>query len=121
MVPGLLARAVPNWLEQILDNYLDNALNAAPDNSTITIEATQSLRQVGIVVTDEGLGIPPEHLERAFDRFWRAPNAAHEGSGIGLAVVQHLAKLSGGQANLRNRLDRSGLVASVSFPAWDGL
>ena len=59
----------------------------------------------------------PEHLARAFDRFWRAPDAPHGGSGIGLALVRHLARLSGGSAELRNRADRSGLDASVDLPA----
>lgn len=58
----------------------------------------------------------PEHLSQAFDRFWRAPDAPHGGSGIGLAVVQHLAQLSGGSVELNNRADRSGLDASVVLP-----
>ena len=56
-------------------------------------------------------------LARAFDRFWRAPDARQGGSGIGLAVVQQLAKISGGRAELRNRTDRSGLDASAVFPS----
>jgi len=67
-------------------------------------------------VLDEGPGMDPQHLAHAFDRFWRAPDAPHGGSGIGLAVVQHLAALSGGRAELRNRSDRSGLDAAVVLP-----
>jgi signal transduction histidine kinase len=54
----------------------------------------------------------PDHLGRAFDRFWRAPDAPHGGSGIGLAVVRQLAVLSGGSVRMANR-PRGGLVASV--------
>ena len=71
---------------------------------------------VAVHVIDEGPGMKPEHLSQAFDRFWRAPDAPHGGSGIGLAVVQHLAELSGGHAVLRNRTDRSGLDACVVLP-----
>ena len=78
--------------------------------------AQQQQQTVGVHVIDEGPGMPPEHLARAFDRFWRAPDAPHGGSGIGLAVVQHLALLSGGRAELQNRTDRSGLDASVVLP-----
>lgn len=129
---GLRARAVPDALEQIIDNYLDNALGAAAAGDTITLrahpvdaiddEAADGLVGVGSVggvaihVVDEGPGMQPEHLAHAFDRFWRAPDAPHGGSGIGLAVVQHLAELSGGRARLSNRSDRRGLDASVWVP-----
>lgn len=113
---GLVATAVPGALEQIIDNYVDNALGVATDGDTITITAVRHHDMVGIHVMDEGPGMNPEHLAHAFDRFWRAPDAPHGGSGIGLAVVQHLANLSGGEASLRNRSDRSGVDASVRLP-----
>jgi signal transduction histidine kinase len=113
---GLMVHAVPNALEQIIDNYVDNALGVAEDGDTISIVATAYHDAVGVHVIDEGPGMRPEHLAHAFDRFWRAPDAPHGGSGIGLAVVQHLAELSGGHAVLRNRTDRSGLDACVVLP-----
>ena len=116
---GLAAMAVPNALEQIIDNYVDNAMTVALSGDTITISASQRHDSVSVHVTDEGPGMPPEHLARAFDRFWRAPDAAHGGSGIGLAVAHHLAELSSGSVELRNRTDRSGLIASVELPAVD--
>jgi signal transduction histidine kinase len=117
---GLVALAVPNALEQIVDNYVDNALGVAADGDTIRLTAQQQPHTVVVHVIDEGPGMPPEHLARAFDRFWRAPDAPHGGSGIGLAVVQHLALLSGGRAELHNRTDRSGLDASVVLPTAKG-
>jgi len=116
---GLYATAVPNALEQIVDNYVDNALGVAQEGDTISIVAASYSNAVGVHVIDEGPGMKPEHLDHAFDRFWRAPDAPHGGSGIGLAVVQHLAELSGGHAVLRNREDRSGLDACVVLPATD--
>ena len=112
---GLLARAVPNALEQIIDNYVDNALGVCPDGSTITIAAGRRRDRIGVHVIDEGPGMKPEHLAHAFDRFWRAPDATHDGSGIGLAVVHHLAELSGATVALHNRADRSGLDACVEL------
>lgn len=114
---GLTAMAVPNALEQIVDNYVDNALGVASAGDTITIVAGRDHRSVSVHVVDEGPGMRPEHLAHAFDRFWRAPDAPHGGSGIGLAVVHHLAQLSGGTVDLRNRTDRSGVDASVVLPA----
>ena len=115
-VNGLLAMTVPHALEQIIDNYVDNAMTVAGAGDTITISATPQPHSVSVRVIDEGPGMPPEHLARAFDRFWRAPDAPHGGSGIGLAVAHHLAQLSGGSVELRNRSDRSGLIASVDLP-----
>lgn len=115
-VDGLRATAVPDALEQIIDNYVDNALGVAKGGDTITITAVRQHDMIGVHVMDEGPGMKPEHLAHAFDRFWRAPDAPHGGSGIGLAVVQHLAHLSGGKAELRNRTDRVGLDACVLLP-----
>jgi len=117
---GLYVNVAPNALEQIIDNYVDNALGAATAGDTVTISAVRRNDIVGVHVIDEGPGMRPEHLAHAFDRFWRGPDAPHGGSGIGLAVVQHLAALSGGRAELRNRTDGSGLDACVLLDAAPG-
>lgn len=114
---GLVAMAVPNALEQIIDNYVDNALGVAQPGEQITITAARHRDTVSVHVIDEGPGMSPEHLAHAFDRFWRAPDAPHGGSGIGLAVVSHLARQSGGTAELRGRTDHRGLDAAVTLPA----
>lgn len=114
---GLVARAVPNALEQIIDNFVDNALGVARPGETIAITAVRNRDTVSVHVIDEGPGMSPEHLAHAFDRFWRAPDAPHGGSGIGLAVVSHLARQSGGTAELCGRTDHRGLDAAVTLPA----
>lgn len=114
--PGLVVDAVPSAVDQMVANYLDNALAVAPGGSAIDVYVRRVGDEAVIQVVDEGPGIRPQFLDRAFDRFWRAPDAAHQGSGIGLAVVHQLAIASGGRAELRNRADRSGLVATVTLP-----
>ena len=112
------ARAVPGALEQILDNYLDNALASAPTDSTVDVVVDVAPRRPGDVVVhvlDRGPGLGDEQLALAFQRFWRAPEARHEGSGIGLAIVAHLAEISGGRASLQRR-PGGGLDASVALP-----
>jgi signal transduction histidine kinase len=116
---GIHARAVPTALEQIVDNYVDNAIGAARSGDTITVIARRSADEVEVHVVDEGPGLSEEHLARVFDRFWRAPDAPHGGSGIGLAVVQQLARSSGGDARLVNRSDTNGIDASVTLRSAD--
>jgi signal transduction histidine kinase len=106
--PGRV-QAVPDALEQIVDNLLANALQIAPPDSTITLH-TETLRPftpdddrtIALHVIDEGPGMADEHRRRAFDRFWRAPDATHEGSGLGLAIVQRLVHVSGGDIALED-------------------
>jgi signal transduction histidine kinase len=97
-------------LRQVLDNLLENALEAAPAGSAVAVVASQrELR-----VRDQGPGLSPAQRERAFDRFWRARPGA--GSGLGLAIVLRLVEADGGQVALRPAAD-GGLEAVVSLPA----
>ena len=119
---GINARALPTALEQIVDNYVDNAIGAARPGDTITVVARRDGDTVDVHVVDEGPGLTEEHLARVFDRFWRAPDAPHGGSGIGLAVVQQLARSSGGDARLSNRTGtagQTGIDAAVTLRAAD--
>ena len=58
---------------------------------------------ITVHVRDAGPGMSEAHLTEAFDRFWRAPDAPHDGSGLGLTIVAHLATASGGTARLARR------------------
>ena len=64
-------------------------------------------------VVDTGPGIPPEMLQRVFDRFFRVPGNGAGGSGLGLSIAQNAARRCGLRLTLRNRDDRSGLIARV--------
>ncbi|KPI20507.1 integral membrane sensor signal transduction histidine kinase [Actinobacteria bacterium OK074] len=117
--------AVPGALEQILDNLLSNALRVAPYDSAVTIDVRcppPSERRfhhrrppVELHVVDEGPGMTEEQCRRAFDRFWRAPDAPKGGTGLGLSLVQRLAHASGGEVFLRPA-PRGGLDAVVQLP-----
>lgn len=117
---GPVALAVPQALEQIVDNFLDNAIGIVPDGTVIELTVEQSAdaegRWVTVHVLDQGPGMSAEQLEHARDRFWRAADAPHQGSGLGLAIVDHLARASGGLLLLANR-PGGGLDAAVRLRA----
>ena len=92
---------VDGGLEQIVDNYIDNAISVAPEGSSITIEVTVEDGHVDIDVVDRGPGLSDEQRDLAFDRFWRGPaRTGEKGSGLGLAIVRQIAAASGGEAEL---------------------
>jgi signal transduction histidine kinase len=107
--------AIPGALEQVIDNYVDNALSIVPANSTITVKISVESELTKISVIDEGPGIPEADIAKAFNRFWRARSDTH-GSGLGLAIVDRLATASGGRAELVN-LSPNGLSADAYFPS----
>ena len=96
---GVTVFAVPNALEQILDAYLDNALEYAPDGSTVTLDCVVHESTVDFHVRDEGRGMDAAARQRAFDRFFRE-HADGNGTGLGLAIAARLAEVSGGTVRL---------------------
>jgi signal transduction histidine kinase len=85
------ARAAPERLTQIIDNFVANALDAAPEGSTVTVFARVAGELVEVRVRDQGPGLSADDRARAFDRFWRARGGGG-GSGLGLAIVRKLAE-----------------------------
>ena len=110
-----LILAIPGALEQVIDNYIDNALGIVSPNSTIKLQITVDSDFTKISIIDEGPGIPEADIAKAFNRFWRAKSDTH-GSGLGLAIVDRLATASGGRAELVN-LNPNGLSADAYFPS----
>ena len=94
-------RADPAALERILINLVENGVSYSDAGSEVVVSAL--LRGDGFVevaVIDEGEGIPPEHLPRIFERFYRVDSArsrASGGTGLGLSIVKHLVQEMGGE------------------------
>lgn len=120
MLPGDLPyiRADPLLLEQALVNILDNAAKYAPANSSIRIGARIESGRVLLTVEDEGSGIPPEEVDRIFDKFYRAKAADRRiaGTGLGLAVARGFLEAFGGTLSGANRADVKGAVFSIGLP-----
>ncbi len=99
---ALPVRAAATRLAQVVDNLVANALEASPRGSTVAVGALAAPPWVELHVRDEGPGLAPEHRDRAFDRFWRAPGGSDGGSGLGLAIVRRLVDADGGEVELRD-------------------
>ncbi|HSO94437.1 MAG TPA: ATP-binding protein [Acidimicrobiia bacterium] len=111
-------RSETGRVEQVLDNLISNALDAAPAGSVVHVGVSPAGEQVSITVRDHGPGMTLEEQARAFDRFWRSPDARHSrsGFGLGLPIVQRLVVADGGYVRLGHAPD-GGLEVAVSLPA----
>lgn len=107
-------RAVPTAVEQIIDNLVDNALGVTPEGEAVVVRIEVDGERTVLHVLDRGPGLSPTDRERAFERFWRG-GGERAGSGIGLAIVAQLARVSGGSAELRER-PGGGLDAAITLP-----
>ena len=104
-------------LGEILDNYLDNALEVSLAGSTVRVAVDVRSDVIELIVGDEGPGLSDEQRGRAFDRFWRGGGQKnrHSGSGLGLAIVSQLANASGYRVELR-KSPQGGIDAVVMVP-----
>lgn len=99
----LMVSVAEGHLEQMVDNLLDNAIEASPWGEEVRIRVVDRGPRAEIHIVDHGRGLDAPGRKRAFDRFWRAADAAPgSGSGLGLAIARHLAHLSGGELELHS-------------------
>ena len=99
--------ADPRRLIQMLTNLIDNAIKFNRENGTVTVTYDANRERDRIYVTDTGEGIPAQHLDRIFERFYRVDRARSldlGGTGLGLAIVKHLARAHGGEVTATSRV-----------------
>jgi signal transduction histidine kinase len=101
---------------QALANLLDNAIKYSGDRKALLVEARRVGGELAISVADEGIGIAPEEQGKVFEKFYRAGRSetqGRRGSGVGLALVRHIAEAHGGRVTLE-----STLGAGSRFTLW---
>jgi signal transduction histidine kinase len=99
-------------------NLLDNAVKYSPSNKTVWLTTAITGDSVTIAVRDRGVGVPPDDQRRIFDKFARGANAAAigaKGTGLGLAMVQHIVSAHGGRVRVESTLDE-GSTFTITLP-----
>lgn len=104
-------------LRDAITNVVDNAIKYSPSGSTIEMRIEADAVDATLSVTDEGPGIPAEHRERIFDRFYRIDEGRSRGSGgagLGLAIAKWAVEANGGRLSLAS--SGSGSVFQITLP-----
>jgi two-component system phosphate regulon sensor histidine kinase PhoR len=105
-------------VHQVLFNLVDNAVRFTPAGGAVMVSAQSHNGSVEVRVADTGVGIPPEHLPRLFERFYRAdPARSREdgGTGIGLAIARSVVEAHGGHIRAESELGE-GSVFTFDLP-----
>jgi signal transduction histidine kinase len=105
--------------DQVIGNLLDNAVKYAGDRAVVTVSARAEGDAAVVTVADTGTGIPPQHLDRLFERFYRVDTGRSRemgGTGLGLSIVKHLVEAMGGSVTVTSALGR-GTTFTLRLPA----
>lgn len=108
-------------MRQAVDNLLSNAIKYTPSGGTVHLSAFQTADEIIIQVSDNGLGIPPDDVERIFNRFYRVDSAQHlaiDGSGLGLSIVRGIVAQHGGRVWAESEPD-AGSSFFIALPTPD--
>jgi two-component system sensor histidine kinase ChvG len=108
----------PGRIEQVVENLVDNASSFSPPGGTVRVSVTHAGHEVVLQVCDDGPGIPPEHRERIFDRFFSFRPGEKKGvhAGLGLSIVKAIAETHGGSVIAKSREPR-GAAVEVRLPS----
>ncbi len=108
----------PQQLEMAISNLASNGVKFTPAGGRVTIRSARRGDQAVVEVVDTGIGIPPEDLDRVFDRFFRAANARSrqiQGTGLGLAIVDAIVQNHGGSVEI-DSVPGSGTTVTLTLP-----
>ncbi len=108
-------------LQQVVWNLLSNAVKFTPEGGQVDVQLRQTDGHVEIKVSDTGIGMSPEFLPYAFDRFRQADEASPRrkgGLGLGLAIVRHIVELHGGSVSATSPGEGKGSTFVVTLPLF---
>ena len=108
----------PELLRSMILNLVQNAIRHSPAGEVVEIAVSLNGPNVQVCVRDRGPGIPVEHIEKVFDRFFRVPGSEESGTGLGLAIARAVARMHKGKIEVRNRSEK-GCEFTVCIPAGE--
>jgi two-component system phosphate regulon sensor histidine kinase PhoR len=98
---------------QLLDNLLTNALRYGEPGTPVTLAARAEGAMVHVTVSDQGEGIPPEHVARVTERFYRVDTSRSRslgGTGLGLSIVKHIVERHRGRLSIDSKVGQGTSV-----------
>jgi len=116
--PEAVFDVCPGFVQTAVSNLVDNAVKYSPPDTAVQVAAVQTPEETRISVADQGPGIPPEHRDRIFERFYRIDKGRSRemgGTGLGLAIVKHVMAVHGGRVELASEPGR-GTTFTLVFP-----
>jgi signal transduction histidine kinase len=107
----------PRLLFQVFSNLLSNAIKYSPGGGNIDVDAVSVAHEAVVAISDHGIGIPAEDLERLFERYHRGSNVSGiVGTGVGLYLVKMVVELHGGSAEVKSKVGE-GTCFTIRLPA----
>lgn len=114
--------ATRQMAEEVLYNLCDNAIRYNKENGSVHVMVKDRLDTAVLIIKDTGIGIPREHQERIFERFYRVDKSRSKstgGTGLGLAIVKHILLKLGASLDLESE-EGKGTEITITFPAVRG-
>ncbi|MBD2704008.1 ATP-binding protein [Spirosoma sp. BT702] len=102
-------KADPQRINQVMTNLVENAVKYGNENGRVTVSLEEDKKHVMVSVRDDGPGIPPEHLSRIFERFYRVEKSRSKdrgGTGLGLAIVKHILNAHKAKITVMSKVDK---------------
>lgn len=99
----------------LFKNLISNAIKYTGNGGHVEVHSYQENEDIVVEIKDNGIGVPPENINRIFDRFYRETGTGEEGSGLGLAIVTEIVRLHNGEIFAKNNPDK-GITVVVKIP-----
>ena len=116
---GFTILADERKLKQIMFNLLSNAAKFTPDGGMITVDAQLRDQEIGVRVSDTGIGISPQQKDKIFDKFYQASGGKTDkspGTGLGLAITKSLVEMHGGKILIESQGIGKGSCFTITLP-----
>lgn len=116
---NVLVKANPNYMAELFVNLIDNAIKYNNEGGHVWVRVSRKNGLAYIVVKDDGIGIPAEHIDRIFERFYRVDKSRSKqtgGTGLGLSIVKHITTYHQGNISIKSEVNKgTEITVSISI------